>query len=1059
MAKTERERLTLAGVLASLGPGLVWAAAAVGVSHLVQSTRAGASYGFALVWVVILANVLKYPFFEYGPRYAAATGESLVDGYRRQGRWAVWAYFFLTLGTMFAVLAAVTFVTGGLATQLFGEALSPFAYSAVVLAVCAVVLVPGQYPLLDKLVKAIMALLAVSTVAAVAAAALAGEGRAAAGPAAELDLLGPATFPFLIALVGWMPSAIDISVWHSLWTLERAKETKHRPLLREALFDFNLGYAGTAVLALLFLSLGALVFHGSGQEVAESPAGFAYQLFDLYTAALGPWARPIIVVAAFTTMFSTTLTVADAFPRALQRTTEILAPRLSGGPAGAGAEGRRSPVLYWGWMLVLVAGALLLMSVFRSSLTGMVDFATTLSFLTSPFLGYLNSGAVTAPPVRAAARPPGWLRALTWIGLAFGVVFGVVFLAGRFLTAEPEEPAPPTEAVAAAVSAAELPETGAAAGANLLLVTLDTTRADRLGSYGAADAATPNLDRLAERGLRFVDAVSPVPMTLPAHATVMTGLDPPAHAVRVNGEAPLAAEHETLAEALAGAGYRTGAFVSSFVLDPRFGLGQGFGTYDATLEATRAAALEPQVERGASSVTTAALGWLAERGEAEAGFFLWVHYFDPHDPYEPPEPFASRFRDRPYDGEIAYVDSELGRLLDAVPPDTLIVVAGDHGESLGEHGERYHSRTLYEGAVRVPLIVALPDRGHGGDGGAGGAVDGFVVTLSDLYPTLLDLLGVPIDEAARRRLDGRSLVAAPAGDGRSRLAERTVYLETLNPWYDNGWAPLYAARTHERKYVRAPRPELYDLGSDPGETRNLLAEEGSAGSSAEALRRFLDRRSPNDLGAELAAVGGGEVDPEVRRRLESLGYLTAGGASESRAGGDPAVPYDELPDPKEMLPLLEELAEGRRALAAGRPAEAERSARRILAGAPRDRSALQLLAESYATRGRVEDAERALHRSVEIGPTIGACVLLAQVVLQQGRFDEAEALLDRAAEIDPRHGAISIGRGDLALVQGRPEDALALYRQAAENDRHRFAGLAEARIERVRAARSNDGSP
>jgi Mn2+/Fe2+ NRAMP family transporter len=430
---TERERLTLAGVLASLGPGLVWAAAAVGVSHLVQSTRAGASYGFALVWVVVLANLLKYPFFEYGPRYAAATGESLVDGYRRQGRWAVWAYLLLTLGTMFAVLAAVTFVTGSLATQLFGDVLSPFAYSAAVLAVCAVVLIPGQYPLLDKLVKVIMVVLAISTVAAVVAAVVAGEGRgAAAAGAADVDLLGPATFPFLIALVGWMPSAVDISVWHSLWTLERARETKHKPLLREALFDFNLGYIGTAVLALLFLTLGALVFHGSGAEVSDSPAGFAYQLFDLYSAALGSWARPIIVVAAFTTMFSTTLTVADAFPRALRRTCEILSPRLGGGGDGSPSSGGSPAWLYWGWMAVLVTGALLLMSVFQSSLTGMVDLATTLSFLTSPFLGYLNYRAVTASHVPVSARPPGWLRALTWVGLAFGVVFGIVFLVGRF---------------------------------------------------------------------------------------------------------------------------------------------------------------------------------------------------------------------------------------------------------------------------------------------------------------------------------------------------------------------------------------------------------------------------------------------------------------------------------------------------------------------------------------------------------------------------------------------------------------------------------------------------
>ena len=316
-------------MLAALGPGLVWAAAAVGVSHLVQSTRAGADYGWALVGVVVLANLLKYPFFEYGPRYAAATGESLVDGYRRQGAWTVWVYLLLTLGTMFAVAGAVTFVTGSLATQLIGPWLSPLGYSAVLLGVCGVLLLVGRYPLLDKLVKVIMVVLAVSTVAAVVAAAVARRPPAEAPPVELWNLAG---FSFLIALVGWMPSAVDISVWHSLWTLERARETGHRPKLREALFDFNLGYLGTAVLALMFLSLGALVFFGRGEEIATTGVGFSFQLIELYSSSLGHWMRPVIVVAAFTTMFSTTLTVIDAFPRALARTVEIL----------AGADRRRS---------------------------------------------------------------------------------------------------------------------------------------------------------------------------------------------------------------------------------------------------------------------------------------------------------------------------------------------------------------------------------------------------------------------------------------------------------------------------------------------------------------------------------------------------------------------------------------------------------------------------------------------------------------------------------------------------------------------------------------------
>jgi tetratricopeptide (TPR) repeat protein len=221
---------------------------------------------------------------------------------------------------------------------------------------------------------------------------------------------------------------------------------------------------------------------------------------------------------------------------------------------------------------------------------------------------------------------------------------------------------------------------------------------------------------------------------------------------------------------------------------------------------------------------------------------------------------------------------------------------------------------------------------------------------------------------------------------------------------------------------------------------------------AEALREYLDRRLPGGPMAELAEdgapAGSGETDPEVRRRLEALGYLSVG----SSGGGDRSAPYGELPDPKQMLPLLEELSEGRSHLAGGRPEEAERSARRVLAASPRDRSALQLLAESYATRGRAEEAERALRRSLEIGPTLGACVLLAQVVLQRGgpaRADEAEALLDLAAESDPRHGAVLLARGDLALVRGRPAEAIARYEEAAEADPYRFAGLARARIDRL----------
>ncbi len=411
------------GFWQTFGPGLVWAAAAIGVSHLVQSTRAGAVYAFGLVWVVVLANFLKYPFFQFGPRYAAATGESLVEGYRRQGRAVLIVYLVLTLATMFAVEAAVTFVGGAIATQLFGDALSPFVYSILMLAVCALLLIPGRYPLLDRTVKVIMAVLTVSTVAAVIGAVAGGGGGERMSLAPVLPTSG-LEFAFLIALVGWMPSAIDISVWHSLWTLARAQQTGYRPTLRQVLTDFNIGYIGTAIMSLFFVALGALIWHGSGTDVPAAGGAFAAQLIALYTEALGPWARPVIAVAAFTTMFSTTLTVTDAFPRVLQRTTAILWP--------ASAHGNREPRLYWIWMIVLISGAVLLMGAFRGQMTTMVDVATTLSFVTAPVLSWFNLRAVRGAWVPEAARPRGWLLALAYVGLAFGALFAGIYLVWRF---------------------------------------------------------------------------------------------------------------------------------------------------------------------------------------------------------------------------------------------------------------------------------------------------------------------------------------------------------------------------------------------------------------------------------------------------------------------------------------------------------------------------------------------------------------------------------------------------------------------------------------------------
>ncbi|WP_445664014.1 Nramp family divalent metal transporter [Fodinibius sp. AD559] len=411
------------GIKQSLGPGLLMAAAAIGVSHLVQSTRAGATYGFALIWALILANFFKYPFLEYGPRYAIATGESMIEGYTRLGKWAIGIFVIFTLGTMFAVQAAVTIVSASLAAELTGIALSPLLWSAIILAICIILLISGQYSALDGAIKLIMIVLAVSTIVALGAALFQGGQHEVASYYPNIwDVAGVS---FLIALMGWMPIPIDAAAWHSLWTLEREKQTQYRPKLKESLLDFNIGYIGAAVLALGFLLLGALVMYGSGEEYASSGAVFAGQLIGLYTESLGNWAYTVIIIAAFTTMFSTTLTVTDAYPRVSRRMLEVLMPDTF--------KDKDSLSLY---RILLVLISLLSLGVLYflgDSFTLMVDLATTLSFLTAPVLAYLNYRLVTAEHMPDNCTPKPWLKWLSWSGLVFLTGFALVYLYWKIL--------------------------------------------------------------------------------------------------------------------------------------------------------------------------------------------------------------------------------------------------------------------------------------------------------------------------------------------------------------------------------------------------------------------------------------------------------------------------------------------------------------------------------------------------------------------------------------------------------------------------------------------------
>ena len=406
-----------------LGPGLIYAGAAVGVSHLVQSTRAGASYGYDLIWVLLLANLIKYPFFEFAPRYVSATGNSLIIGYQKLGKWAIISYAALTLLTMFAIQAAVTIVTAGLVGSVFHLAINPVIISAAILGVTTIILIIGKYSILDKLMKLIIVVLAISTIIAVISAF--NQSSHAQSNLTSFDWMNHLDIFFLIAFIGWMPSPIDVSVWSSVWSVAKYKQLGFKPSLKQSLLDFKIGYVGTTILALGFLLLGALIIHGNREELSSNGTVFAEQLINMYTITIGSWAKIIISIAALTTMFSTTLTCLDAYPRVLQPTTEILFPKTKNTKLNSG-------MISLIWIIILVIGTLLLLGYFASSMRFMVDLATTLSFITAPVLAYMNYRVVTDKHMPTSHRPNLKMKWFAWTGITFLSLFTLVFIIWRF---------------------------------------------------------------------------------------------------------------------------------------------------------------------------------------------------------------------------------------------------------------------------------------------------------------------------------------------------------------------------------------------------------------------------------------------------------------------------------------------------------------------------------------------------------------------------------------------------------------------------------------------------
>lgn len=610
-------------------------------------------------------------------------------------------------------------------------------------------------------------------------------------------------------------------------------------------------------------------------------------------------------------------------------------------------------------------------------------------------------------------RPPSrWSQLLIYLFAIALLGVGVASLARRHISPDP----------ASQITGEVLPELktidrlasrhGVLRDWNVLLVTLDTTRADHLGCYGNRGIRTPTLDALAREGVLCANAVTPVPATLPAHASLLTGLYPYHHGARANGSFTLEDRNLTLTEILHAKGYATAAAISAYVLDSSYGLAQGFDLYHDDL--TRGLKHAPNMyrERPAELTNEAVFPWLREH--AGERFFCWVHYFDPHATYTPPEPYRTDYAAVPYDGEIAYADSQFGKLLNllselGVREKTLVIVTSDHGESLGEHGERTHSLLIYDATVRVPLIFNAPA------GLARGEVLRRQVSLVDVAPTILDLLGIdpPV------HFDGLSLRGAPPN------GPRACYVETLMPKTMHGWAPLLGVRRDDYKFILAPRAEVYDLRDDPGELHNLFDDRPDlAVDLHEILKQFVgeDPLLAADVPQNL------EMDEEAVAKLAALGYITT----------SPPKPGDRgaVVDPKDGIIHWERVEKGTDDCNSGRLKEGIAALEDCLKQVPDDVWTMQILAGAYQNTGRFEDALRLLDRVRELSPKDPSVLLgISELYIQLGRLDEAETRINEVLAAQSDHSGALLQLARILLARGADAKALELLHKALELDR------------------------
>jgi arylsulfatase A-like enzyme/Flp pilus assembly protein TadD len=572
--------------------------------------------------------------------------------------------------------------------------------------------------------------------------------------------------------------------------------------------------------------------------------------------------------------------------------------------------------------------------------------------------------------------------------------------------------------VAAALPAVS--QTPARPALNVVLITIDTLRADHLGCYGYKQIKTPNIDGLAAEGARFDRAFAVVPVTLPSHTSMLTGTYPMLSGMHDFSGNKLSPLQPTLASVLKHAGYQTGAVIGAAVLDSRFGLNQGFDFYYDHFDFSRLdEANLDEMERPGNLVADAALDWLAKNSQKK--FFLWMHLYDPHFPYHPPEPYSRDYAKRPYDGEIAFADEQVGRLLrllkeKGIYKNTVIVLCGDHGEGLGEHGEKTHGFFIYNSTMHVPLIVRLPEND------AARVVDD-PVSLVDLMPTVLGAVGMETPS----QVQGHSLLPQLRGEGDPDHAsrDRVLYQETYLPRIHFNWSELRGSENTKYHFIDAPRPELYDLAKDPGEVHNLLAEKKAVADEMRAKLAVMIR--DDSAGKEMAEKTG--LDPALMERLKALGYAGFSGGGDPNK--DPTISSRDLPDPKDRIVAYELISDAIADSQHGRYRESLEKLKSVIKTEPNSVPAHYLQGLDYYRLQMFAEAVDELQKTVQLSPDYALAFFnLGMAQAHAGQIDAAIATLQRTLQLDGTNFEAAYNLG-VAFIQKRQlEPAVVAFRQS-----------------------------